>query len=59
MTPRAARRRLGTRTIRRAGTKTKALPGRSGKKGQALKSRYPHGRKERPAVGVARLLRAV
>lgn len=46
MTHRQARKRLGTRTSRRSGTKTQAIPGQTkpSKKGALVKYRHPRRR---------------
>lgn len=59
MTHREARRRLGSRTQRRANTNRKSIPGRpAGKKGQVVfKYRYARKASRKVTVAVARLVR--
>jgi hypothetical protein len=57
VTRRQARRSLGSRTTRRAGTKSKVIPRSNGKK--PTKFRYPRRTKARVAVLVARKLKEV
>lgn len=58
MTHREARRKLGSRTVRRSGTKTQIIPGlkKSGGKGSSPKFRRWRRQKPRPAVLVRRIL---
>jgi hypothetical protein len=56
ITHRQARRKVGSRTNRRAGTKTMAFA--TGKKGQAIKGKkWRRPTQARPAVRVARLVK--
>ena len=55
---RKLRLKLGTRRSRRAGTKTKAIPGTGGGVSQRVnKYRYPRNIQPRPAVMLERLIR--
>jgi hypothetical protein len=56
VTHREARRKLGSRTVRRANTNGKNIPGKSTTKGRALKRRYPRPASRKNAVKVARLV---
>jgi hypothetical protein len=56
VTHRQARKSFGSRTTRRAGTKTKIIPGGNGKR--PPKSRYFHRRKTRLSVRVAAKVKA-
>jgi hypothetical protein len=57
LTHRQARRKLGSRNARRAGTKTKVVPG-SGNAKQSPKYRYPRARPISLAARVAKLVQA-
>jgi hypothetical protein len=57
MTHREARASLGSRTVRRAGTKTKVIPGGSQKKPPKYRFARVGRNRTRPAILVARKVR--
>lgn len=56
---RKLRRILGTRRIRRSGTKSQGIPGTQGEKNKFSHYRIPHRRGERPAVALERRVRQI